>query len=160
MLLRTRSCQYENFVFVIGQCHFKDTQIKSVLTEKKNKQTTKTLQPRIEPGLRNLTLLITSTLPRLHNSNQEKFDYPIIISYPLVIHSTTFELLFQRSLKKGKLNLRFAISSPWWNYQDHFWKLSITTNTAAGVMIKEVRKSCWPNLFKALSDSFSCRNEI
>ena len=100
MLLRTRSCHFENFVFVIGQCHFKDTQIKSVLTEKKTNQTTKTLQPRIEPGLENLTLPITSTLPRLHNSKQEKFDYPIIISYPLVIQSTTFELLFQCSLKK------------------------------------------------------------
>ena len=85
MLLRTRSCHYENFVFVIGQCHFKDTLIKSVLT-KKNKQTNK-LQPRIEPGLVNLTLPITSTLQRRHNSNQEKFDYPIIISYPLVILS-------------------------------------------------------------------------
>ena len=111
MLLRTRSCQYENFVLVIGQCHFKDTQIKSVLKEKKkNKQTTKKLQPRIEPGLRNLTLPITSTLPMLHNSNQEKFDYPIIISYPLVIQSTTFELLFQRSLKKE--NLIFVLLFP------------------------------------------------
>ena len=89
MLLRTRSCHYENFVFVIGQCHFKDTLIKSVLT-KKNKQTNKQtnkLQPRIEPRLVNLTLPITSTLQRRHNSNQEKFDYPIIISYPLVILS-------------------------------------------------------------------------
>ena len=40
MQLRTRSCHYENFVFVIGQGHFKDTKIKSVLTEKK-KQTNK-----------------------------------------------------------------------------------------------------------------------
>ena len=102
MQLRTRSCHYENFVFVIGQGHFKDTQIKSVLTEKKtNKQTTtKKLQPRIEPGLENLNLPITSTLSRLHNSTQQKFDYPIIISYPLVIQSTTLELLFQCSLKK------------------------------------------------------------
>ena len=68
--------------------------------KKTNKQTTKKLQPRIEPGLENLTLPITSTLPRLHNSKQEKFDYPIIISYPLVIQSTTFEPLFQCSLKK------------------------------------------------------------
>ena len=86
MLLRTRTCHYENFVFVIGQCHFKDTLIKSVLTKKTNKQTNK-LQPRIEPGLVNLTLPVTSTLQRRHNSNQEKFDYPIIISYPLVILS-------------------------------------------------------------------------
>ena len=40
MLSRTRSCHYENFVFAIGQCPFKDTLIKSVLTKKKNKQVT------------------------------------------------------------------------------------------------------------------------
>ena len=98
MLLRTRSCHYENFVSVIGQCHFKDTLIKSVLT-KKTKQTKK-LQPRIEPALVNLTIPIISTLPRRHNNKQEKFNYPIIISYCLVMQCTTFELLFKFSLKK------------------------------------------------------------
>ena len=67
--------------------------------KKTNKQTKK-LQPRIEPGLENLTLPITSTLPRRHNSKQEKFDYPIVISCRLVIQRTSFELLFKFSLKK------------------------------------------------------------
>ena len=103
MLLSTRSCHYENFVFLIGQYHVKDTPIKSVLTKKQtNKQK---LQPRIEPGLENLTHPITSTLPRRHNSKQEKFDYVIILSYPLVIQSITFDLLFKFSLKKENLIL-------------------------------------------------------
>ena len=53
MLLRTRFCRYENFVFVIGQCHFKDTQIKSDLTEKKktNKQQ-KSYNRESNPGLK------------------------------------------------------------------------------------------------------------
>ena len=106
MLLSTRSCHYENFVFLIGQYHVKDTPIKSVLTKKTNKQTNKQkLQPRIEPGLENLTHPITSTLPRRHNSKQEKFDYVIILSYPLVIQSITFDLLFKFSLKKENLIL-------------------------------------------------------
>ena len=106
MLLSTRSCHYENFVFLIGQYHVKDTPIKSVLTKKTNKQTNKQkLQPRIEPGLENLTHPITSTLPRQHNSKQEKFDYVIILSYPLVIQSITFDLLFKFSLKKENLIL-------------------------------------------------------
>ena len=112
MLLRTRSCHYENFVFLMGQYHVKDTPIKSVLT-KKNKQTNKQkLQPRIEPGLENLTHPITSTLPSGHNSKQEKFDYVIILSYPLVIQSITFELLFKISLKKENsiLVLLFPVS--------------------------------------------------
>ena len=103
MLLSTRTCHYENFVFLIGQYHVKDTPIKSVLTKKQtNKQK---LQPRIEPGLENLTHPITSTLPRRHNSKQEKFDYVIILSYPLVIQSITFDLLFKFSLKKENLIL-------------------------------------------------------
>ena len=104
MLLRTRSCHYENFVFLIGQYHVKDTPIKSVLTQKKQTNKQK-LQPRIEPGLGNLTHPITSTLPSGHNSKQEKFDYVIILSYPLVIQSITFDLLFKFSLKKENLIL-------------------------------------------------------
>ena len=74
--------------------------------KKTNKQTNKQkLQPRIEPGLENLTHPITSTLPRRHNSKQEKFDYVIILSYPLVIQSITFDLLFKFSLKKENLIL-------------------------------------------------------
>ena len=112
MLLSTRSCHYENFVFLIGQYHVKDTPIKSVLTKKTNKQTNKQkLQTRIEPGLENLTLPITSTLPRRHNGKQQKFDYVIKISYPLVIQSTTFELLFKFSFKKNLiLVLLFPVS--------------------------------------------------
>ena len=111
MLLRTRSCHYENFVFLIGQYHVKDTPIKSVLTQKKQTNKQK-LQPRIEPGLGNLTHPITSTLPSGHNSKQEKFDYVIILSYPLVIQSITFELLFKISLKKENsiLVLLFLVS--------------------------------------------------
>ena len=105
MLLSTRSCHCENFVFLIGQYHVKDTPIKSVLTKKQtNKQTNKSYN-RIEPGLENLTHPITSTLPRRHNSKQEKFDYVIILSYPLVIQSITFDLLFKFSLKKENLIL-------------------------------------------------------
>ena len=74
--------------------------------KKKQQQTNKQkLQPRIEPGLENLTHPITSTLPRRHNSKQEKFDYVIILPYPLVIQSITFELLFKFSLKKENLIL-------------------------------------------------------
>ena len=111
MLLSTRSCHYENFVFLIGQYHVKDTPIKSVLTQKKQTNKQK-LQPRIEPGLGNLTHPITSTLPSGHNSKQEKFDYVIILSYPLVIQSITFELLFKISLKKENsiLVLLFLVS--------------------------------------------------
>ena len=105
MLLRTRSCHYENFVFLMGQYHVKDTPIKSVLTKKKKQTNKQKLQPRIEPGLENLTHPITSTLPRRHNSKQEKFDYVIILSYPLVIQSITFDLLFKFSLKKENLIL-------------------------------------------------------
>ena len=110
--LSTRSCHYENFVFLIGQYLAKDTPIKSVLTKKKQQTKKRKLQPRIEPGLENLTHPITSTLPRRHNSKQEKFDYVIILSYPLVRQSITFDLLFKFSLKKENLILvlLFAVS--------------------------------------------------
>jgi len=54
---------------------------------------TKKLQPRIEPGLEQLTLSLTSTLPSQHDSKKEKFDYPILISHLLVIESTPYVLV-------------------------------------------------------------------
>ena len=100
MLLSTRSCHYENFVFLIGQIPCQRHSDKVCPYKKKQQTNKQKLQPRIEPGLENLTHRITSTLPRRHNSKQEKFGYVIILSYPLVIQSITFELLFKISLKK------------------------------------------------------------
>ena len=52
------------------------------------------------PVLQHLTLPLTSKLPSRHDKKQEEFDYAIIISFLLVIESTTnvffsIEVLFK-----------------------------------------------------------------
>lgn len=96
MPLSTRSCHWK-FSFRNRSIPFQRHSDKFCPNKKTHKQTKK-LQPRIEPGLENITF--PPTQPRLHNSKQNKFDYPTIILYPLVIQSTTFEHLFKFSLKK------------------------------------------------------------
>ena len=52
MLLSTRSCRYENFVFLIGQYHVKDTPISLSLQKKNNKQKNKSYNGESNPGLK------------------------------------------------------------------------------------------------------------
>ena len=163
MLLRTRSFLYENFVFVIGQCHFKHTLIKSVLTKKKKNKQTKKLQPRIEPGLVNLTLPITSTLQRRHNGNQENLITQLLFRI-LSLYWVLLRTLVQIYFKKETLIfvLLFPISGG--TTRTTFGSFQLQQTLLPG-SCKEVRKSCRPNLFKAvfvhtIPDSFSRRNEI